>query len=101
MPIPFLINIIDDIAFIIQYIGLMVIVISVVIALIKLPQKRYTMDHVRKLLAKRIIFGLEFVIAADVLMATFARDVDDIISLGGIVIIRAVLGYTLRKELGR
>ena len=49
-------------------------------------------------LAHRIIFGLEFVIAADILLATVATNMNDIMQLGGIVLIRILLGYGLRKE---
>lgn len=82
----------------IEYVGLAIVAASVIIALIKLPMKEYTMEHVRTHLAHRIIFGLEFVIAADILLATVATSLNDILQLGGIVLIRILLGYSLRKE---
>ncbi len=90
---------IQSMGILIEYIGLVIVVISVVIALIKLPMKKYTMEDVRAGLAKKIIFGLEFVIAADILLATVATDLYDITRLGGIVLIRILLGYALRKEM--
>jgi len=83
---------------VIQYAGLAIVTGSVIIALAMLPLKEYTMEHVRAHLAHRIIFGLEFVIAADILLATVATSMDDILRLGGIVVIRILLGYALRKE---
>ncbi len=84
----------------IEYVGLAIVAGSAVIALIKLPMRAYTMEHVRRHFAKRIIFGLEFVIAADILQATVATSLTEITQLGGIVIIRVVMGYMLRKEAG-
>jgi len=82
----------------IEYIGLSIVAVSVLIGLAKLPTKEITMEHVREHLARRIIFGLEFVIAADIILATVAADIEDIVQLGGIVFIRIMLGYALRKE---
>jgi uncharacterized membrane protein len=82
----------------IEYVGLFIVAWSVFMALIKVIQPRYTMEHVRRHLARRIIFGLEFVIAADILLATVATDFQQIMQLGGIVVIRVILGYALRKE---
>ncbi len=83
----------------IEYVGLFIIALSVVIALIKLATPKYDMESVRVDLAKKIIFGLEFVIAADIILATVTVDVNEIIQLGGIVLIRVLLGYSLRKEI--
>ncbi len=44
------------------------------------------------------IVASEVVIAADILLATVATDFEQIMRLGGIVIIRVILGYSLRKE---
>lgn len=88
------------IGIIIEYIGLTFIVGFVILSLIKLPMKKYTVEDVRQSLAQKIIFGLELVIAADVLLVTVATNVDDLLQLGGIVIIRILLGYALRKEVG-
>ncbi|PIR74840.1 MAG: hypothetical protein COU35_00445 [Candidatus Magasanikbacteria bacterium CG10_big_fil_rev_8_21_14_0_10_47_10] len=83
---------------IIEYIGLAIVVVSVVLALSKVVLPSYSMESIRRRLAMHIIFGLEFVIAADILLATVATDFQDILHLGGIVVIRVVLGYSLRKE---
>ena len=98
-PLNFLSDIIRYCGWAIEYIGLFIIVISVFIALVKLAMSKYTMEDVRGNLAKKIIFILEFVIAADILLATVATDFDEILQLGGIVVIRILLGYSLRKEI--
>ncbi|MBT4120874.1 MAG: DUF1622 domain-containing protein [Candidatus Magasanikbacteria bacterium] len=94
-----IVNLIQFLGLFIEYVGLAFIAGSVLIALVKLPMKKYTMEIVRGSLAKKIIFGLEFVIAADILLATVADNFDDILRLGGIVLIRIMLGYALRKEI--
>ncbi|MBU2542314.1 DUF1622 domain-containing protein [Patescibacteria group bacterium] len=94
-----LISIIQVIGIMIEYIGLAFVAGAVCIALFKLPMKEYNMEEVRAGLAKKIIFGLEFIIAADIILATVATDIGDILRLGGIVLIRIMLGYALRKEI--
>jgi len=92
-------NIIKHTGIIIEYVGLAIIAVSVFIALAKLPMKKFTMEEVRVQLASKIIFGLEFVIAADIILAAVTVDLAEIYQLGGIVLIRVLLGYSLRKEI--
>jgi len=49
--------------------------------------------------SKKNYFGLEFVIAADIMLAAVTVDLSEIYQLGGIVLIRVLLGYSLRKEI--
>jgi len=88
------------IGFIIEYLGLGIIAVSAAIALIKLCFKERDVDHIRKNLAKRMIFGLEFIIAADIILATVETDIMQSARLGGIVLIRVILGWALHKEAG-
>ena len=88
------------VALIIQYVGLFMVAGSVIIALIKLPMKEFTMEEIRVNLAKKIIFALEFVIAGDILHATLALSFQEVVQLGAIVLIRIMLGYALGKEVG-
>lgn len=90
--------IIQQVGLLIEYIGLAMVVVFVFISLWNTVKKEYTMEHVRHHLAKRVIFGLEFIIAADILLATVATDFEQIVQLGAIVLIRVVLGYSLRQE---
>jgi len=83
---------------VIAYIGILAIIASVIFAVVHIiidPKKR---EKVRGEFARNIMFGLEFIIAADILVVTVAKDLTDILQLGGIVIIRILLGYALRKE---
>jgi uncharacterized membrane protein len=45
-----------------------------------------------------IIYGLEFIIAADLLATIIAPSIEDVMLLGAIVAIRTVLSYFLSKE---
>ena len=93
----FIYPIISAIGSVIEYIGFIVVLISVLVALWQLMKKE-SVDIVRTKLARNVIFGLEFVIAADILLATVADSFYEIIRLGGIVLIRVLLGYALHKE---
>lgn len=83
----------------IECVGVATIIISVFIALIQLPNKKYTRDDVRAEFAKNLIFGLDFIIAADILLVAVANNLTEVFQLGGIVIIRVLLAYSLRKEI--
>ncbi len=84
---------------VIEYIGVIAVIISVFMALIQLPNKKYTRDDVRAEFARNLIFGLDFIIAADILLVTVANNLTEVLQLGGIVIIRVLLAYSLRKEI--
>ena len=92
--------VIEQVGFIIEYFGLGIVTVSVVIAIYRVVLPEYTVESVRRFLGKRIIFGLEFIIAADILLATVATDLNEVLRLFGIVFIRVVLGWGLRKEIG-
>jgi uncharacterized membrane protein len=44
------------------------------------------------------VFGLEFLIAADILSTITTPTQEELINLGVIVVIRTILGYFLSKE---
>lgn len=98
--IQFLNMIVEHVGMIIQYIGIFIVVESVFRSLWRLIDRERTMEHIRHHMAKQILFGLEFVIAADVLLATVVTDQSQLLQLGGIVLIRVVLGYSLEREAG-
>lgn len=92
-------DIIYYVGMVVEYISVVVVVVAVIIALIHLISRREMKENIRAEFAKNIMFGLEFVIAADILLVTVARDLTEILQLGGMVVIRILLGYALRKEL--
>lgn len=90
---------IHNLGLVIEYLGVLIVAIAIFIALFNLLSGKITRAKIRAELAKNIIFGLEFVIAADILLVTVANDLNEILQLGGIVLIRILLGYSLRKEI--
>ncbi|MDD1718822.1 MAG: DUF1622 domain-containing protein [Methanoregulaceae archaeon] len=55
-------------------------------------------DRIRLQFTGKIIFGLEFFIAADIIGTLIAPGVQEILILGAVVLIRVVLGYFLSRE---
>jgi len=82
-------------AIIIIYGGLTAIVNMVLLEFrrIKIPY-----NQIRMSLTSKIVFGLEFLIAADILATIVAPTQEELIMLAVVVIIRTVLGYFLEKE---
>lgn len=66
------------------------------IELFKDPALSYGL--IRKDFTNKLIFGLEFIIAADLLATIIAPSMEDVLLLGAIVAIRTVLSYFLSKE---
>ncbi|MDD1684228.1 MAG: DUF1622 domain-containing protein [Methanoregula sp.] len=58
----------------------------------------YTYNQIRRELTDKIVFGLEFLIAADILTTITTPSQEELINLGVIVTIRTILGYFLSKE---
>lgn len=53
---------------------------------------------IRRDFTSKIVFGLEFFIAADILTTLIAPTQEELVLLAVVVIIRTVLGYFLEKE---
>ena len=56
-------------------------------------------EDLRVNLGSYILLGLEILIVADVIESISNRSYEDLILLGGIVLIRTIMGYFLDKEL--
>ncbi|WP_342676522.1 DUF1622 domain-containing protein [Methanofollis sp. UBA420] len=54
--------------------------------------------EIRRDFTIKIVFGLDFLIAADILQTLVTPSQEEILFLGSIVIIRTILGYFLTKE---
>ncbi len=63
-----------------------------------LKNPAFSYNHIRKDFTNKLIFGLEFIIAADLLATILAPSIEDVLLLGAIVAIRTVLSYFLSKE---
>ncbi len=94
---------IDISAMVFASIGAVIILYGGALAAIntlKLEIRRTSLDYhdVRRDFTHKIIFGLDFLIASDILKTIVAPTQDEIILLGAIVGIRTILGYFLGKE---
>jgi len=58
----------------------------------------YTYNQIRRDFTDKIVFGLEFLIAADILATLLSPTQQDLINLAVVVVIRTILGYFLSKE---
>jgi uncharacterized membrane protein len=62
--------------------------------------RRSSIDYnqIRRQFTSKIVFGLEFFIAADLLTTLIAPTQEELILLAVVVIIRTILGYFLARE---
>ncbi|MGM0771679.1 MAG: DUF1622 domain-containing protein [Halobacteriota archaeon] len=68
------------------------------VIMLEILKKSYKYEIIRRELSDKIIFGLEFYIAADVIENVLAPTTEELIILRVIVGIRAILGYFPGKE---
>jgi uncharacterized membrane protein len=50
-------------------------------------------------LGTKLVFALELMIVSDLLQTIISRSIDDLIFLGGLVVIRTTIAYFLNKEI--
>ena len=50
-------------------------------------------------LGTKLVFALELMIVSDLLHSIISRSIDDLIFLGGLVVIRTTIAYFLNKEI--
>jgi len=92
-------------ALIIEVLGIIIIVAGIGYSLVRylidlLNTKDQCFDDLRKSMAKSIIIGLEVLIAADIIASIMIKpDLNAVIVLGLIVLIRTVLSLSLQVEL--
>jgi uncharacterized membrane protein len=60
---------------------------------------KYRINAVRMILGRYLLLGLEFLIAKDIILSVFDPTLEELISLGAIILIRVVLSFFLNKEL--
>ncbi len=101
--------IIEYVAWIIGLMGILVIVYGSIISVIKflnIEQKRIKgnislkdTDILRLTLGTYLLFGLEFLIAADIIRTILKPSIEEVAILGAIVAIRTVINYFLDIEI--
>jgi len=68
------------------------------VVLLEVKQASFTYNQIRRDFTDKIVFGLEFLIAADILATLLSPTEQDLINLAVVVVIRTILGYFLSKE---
>jgi uncharacterized membrane protein len=103
MQLPAFFDIIYFFALILGIAGAVLIIyggLKAIVKVLMLEIKRgsYTYNQIRRELTDKIVFGLEFLIAADILTTITTPTQQELINLGVVVVIRTILGYFLSKE---
>jgi uncharacterized membrane protein len=68
------------------------------VILLEFSKPTFTYNQIRRDLTDKIVFGLEFLIASDILSTLLSPTQQDLINLAVVVVIRTVLGYFLSRE---
>lgn len=103
------VEIVEIIAWIIAAFGLIIIILASFDTFIRLvnlfiirhpdeQHERLDLVVLREKLTYRIIFGLDFLIASDVVLSVLVPNLEEILRLGGTVLIRVVLTFLISKE---
>jgi len=103
MDLPALSGIIRLCADILGYAGAVLIIYGgfraiINVILLELKKPVFTYNQIRREFTDKIVFGLEFLIAADILSTLLSPTQQDLINLAVVVVIRTILGYFLSKE---
>jgi uncharacterized membrane protein len=96
-------EIIDILAFFFSVVGAVLIGYGGIVAAVKVLlrevfKRPFSYNLIRRELTSKIVFGLEFFIASDVLTTLIAPSREEILLLAVVVVIRTVLGYFLARE---
>lgn len=95
-------TIISVISLLIVTYGALIAIISFLINELRRLNNTYTPVNIRKLRATfgtYLLLGLEFLIASDILKTVLEPTMNELIILGGIVVVRTVLSVFLNKEI--
>lgn len=64
------------------------------------PRKRFhEYEHTKRILIQKVIFALDFFVAADLIQLTIVTTLDEVIKIAFIVAIRTVLSWSLSREI--
>jgi len=103
-------EILEYVAFIIGIFAIVIVVWGVVLGMYDLCKHEFfrfkgksepiiPLHKIRHKIGSYLLLGLEFLIAADIVRTIVEPTMDELIILGGIVIIRTIVSYFLGKEI--
>ncbi|NLI73927.1 MAG: DUF1622 domain-containing protein [Euryarchaeota archaeon] len=104
-----LLELVEIVAWVIAGFGLIIIILSSFDIFIRLSylflrkrpgheRERMELIVLRGKLTTRIIFGLDFLIASDVVLSVIVPTLEELTRLGGVVLIRVILTFLISKE---
>ena len=85
-----------------EVVGLFAVVVGAIYAtygFLREPRREGAFDQYRSTLGRAILLGLEFLVAADIIETLSAPTLEHLAILGGIVLIRTVISFSLNWEL--
>lgn len=85
----------------IEYVGVLIVIGASLVSLVGVLQNFKNINPVRRRFGEWILAGLEFIIAAEIISATLAFNREELLLLGAAVVIRTLLGYSLKKEISQ
>ena len=104
-----LIRVMDLIALGVGIAGVLIVIWGVIMTVVELVKLEFMRtkrsfvckkrEYVRHHLGQYLLLGLEFLIAADIIHTVFKPNIQSLIILGAIVVIRTLISYFLNKEL--
>ncbi len=68
------------------------------VLLLEFSKPEFSYNQIRREFTDKIVFGLEFLIASDILSTLLSPTQQELINLAVVVVIRTVLGYFLSRE---
>ena len=104
MDLPTIYDILHYCAVILGFAGVILIIFGGLRSIIRIilheffSRTSHTYNQIRRDFTDKIVFGLEFLIAADILATLLSPTQQDLINLAVVVVIRTILGYFLSKE---
>ena len=103
--IPIGTDLLNAASLIIGGVGMVVLIYGVLYAVYRIvkveasPNKRFIQyEHAKRTFSQKMIFALDFFVAADLIRLAVAVTLDEIITIAFIVAIRTVLSWSLSRE---
>lgn len=91
-------NFLEAIGILLVIYGSLLAVFGLIKIELKGKKKFHPYEHTKRVFIQKMIFGLDFFVAAD-LLRLVNPTVEKIITIGGIVLIRTILSYSLSREI--
>ncbi|MBU0591381.1 DUF1622 domain-containing protein [Candidatus Micrarchaeota archaeon] len=99
-------DVLNNISLIIAGVGIIIIIYGVAITIYRMltielskGKRFHQYEHVKRNLIQKIIFSLDFFVAADLIQLSIVATIEEIASIAVIVGIRTILSWSLSREI--